>query len=1263
MPSRLTTMAALRCAPEDNFVEDWPNEEGPLSDVDADDEAADLAAAAAGDNVILKRVILRIYGRAGRRARQRRRAEGRIAIAVNRAAATRYFRTAAAVPVGVGSRPIEQSPTSSAVPVRGAAPLDDIGRYAVAPGNALASTSGIGASDSREDLLRRGELVGGSPCEKSGRRKEGRVVQPDDGGRRVSREGQRTMFDYMRSSRQARAARTGAASLPDACVHERGTADASRHGHPVLSATAPQSGSMTPSFSSAAVEDGVHVTVLPAAERLPSVTAYTSLRRSWRRVEGVTPVKFTPYLGPSDEAHATAAKIMCKNGWVPPEWNSDGSDASDPDTYHHDNQYRSLSSQTFRLAQRAGVAAVVDALGESSVVVSAMSSALGETIPFLTHVIHLIHRRAADHRRAHAHRAAHATRRSAIERLTGGASLAVVLGAGAVREQVVCPPAGECVLEVGGLVHEHVRAGTATAVACAVAATAAGSDALAAGLPPASRAWAAQNAALVRGSHADSDALRADAAALRSVHAVLRAPDGPNKATLLPCMGTLFSADHVEEHAGADAPDSRSVSHSYASRRDVFMRLLCRTCLRYACRIHRMPTVEPPSTDSHALADADLAESLVPGVRSGSKNTASGGALPPPLPLRGCVGVDAAVAVAPVAKHPGHVPPTVNDGEGEGAGSASDHSSSVPARLPAESVSAAPSTSVNVLDAEPGGLSLGEFHAASSTLRERARHGRLLSDSGSEAEGVGAGSALSAAVRDGLYRGSKGLPAAAANLSGGSSGVLDLLRGGLDSLSVHDGVEEVPDSDVPVCSRPSTLDARRGRHARNLHAAIASAASGCLECCHDARVKAAMTYEKPTIGGWSEGQVALLHLGADIFGADDTCRLARFVRGKTCRGIADFISTGGWNGRDVSLPQPPDQDVDVEAPARVCRAPVAAPGAADAHVLQLPDSSQTSPPLSLGELSSSGRIANASSQEDPDAPEKVHDFVPCFHIGACTVERCRCAKANLSCERSCWCARGFLKEAGGPASSGGTASALIEATPASESRLCDRRTRCACVPPSRCATDECPCFGVDRECDPDACVTCGAHWHPDTGVDGLPSPSGHPRSRGGVPPLRGAGLLTAADVASGGVAAGEVAGRRRCRNVQLQIGARVRCVLGRSGAHGFGVFAAEPAAAGDFVGEYVGELVSNEEARARGRVYDAMGVSFLYSITKTVNIDAKYMGNRTKFINHRGKELANVEAKLLNVSGEIRVGLFAKTSVTPGEELFFDYGYDVPGWV
>ena len=183
--------------------------------------------------------------------------------------------------------------------------------------------------------------------------------------------------------------------------------------------------------------------------------------------------------------------------------------------------------------------------------------------------------------------------------------------------------------------------------------------------------------------------------------------------------------------------------------------------------------------------------------------------------------------------------------------------------------------------------------------------------------------------------------------------------------------------------------------------------------------------------------------------------------------------------------------------------------------------------------------------------------------------------------------------------------------------------RCDCLAPGRCATDECPCYVQDRECDPDACSTCGAAWPPASGVDDA------------CPPLRGGdrndnwptGLLSAVDPVAGGVA-----GSRRCRNVQVQVGSRVRVVIGRSQAHGFGVFAAEGAAAGDYVGEYVGELLPHADAHARGRVYDAIGVSFLYTLTRTLVLDATRVGGCLRYINHK-RDGANLTPKLLSVCG------------------------------
>jgi len=119
-------------------------------------------------------------------------------------------------------------------------------------------------------------------------------------------------------------------------------------------------------------------------------------------------------------------------------------------------------------------------------------------------------------------------------------------------------------------------------------------------------------------------------------------------------------------------------------------------------------------------------------------------------------------------------------------------------------------------------------------------------------------------------------------------------------------------------------------------------------------------------------------------------------------------------------------------------------------------------------------------------------------------------------------------------------------------------------------------------------------------------------------------------------------------------------VLGKSDTHGFGVFATERAGTGAFLEEYVGELVPHDEAHARGQVYDAVGVSYLYTLTQDVVLDATRVGSRMRYVNHsRARE--NLVPKLLSVCGYIRVGLFAARELLPGEERFFDYGYDVTG--
>jgi len=56
--------------------------------------------------------------------------------------------------------------------------------------------------------------------------------------------------------------------------------------------------------------------------------------------------------------------------------------------------------------------------------------------------------------------------------------------------------------------------------------------------------------------------------------------------------------------------------------------------------------------------------------------------------------------------------------------------------------------------------------------------------------------------------------------------------------------------------------------------------------------------------------------------------------------------------------------------------------------------------------------------------------------------------------------------------------------------------------------------------------------------------------------------------------------------------------MGRSAIAGWGLFSGEKVKAGQFLGEYKGEIIGNEESERRGLLYDKKGVSFLFTLNK-----------------------------------------------------------------
>ncbi len=96
---------------------------------------------------------------------------------------------------------------------------------------------------------------------------------------------------------------------------------------------------------------------------------------------------------------------------------------------------------------------------------------------------------------------------------------------------------------------------------------------------------------------------------------------------------------------------------------------------------------------------------------------------------------------------------------------------------------------------------------------------------------------------------------------------------------------------------------------------------------------------------------------------------------------------------------------------------------------------------------------------------------------------------------------------------------------------------------------------------------------------------------------------------------------------------------------GLGLIATKPLKRGDFIIEYKGELISTEEADRRGGKY-------LFVVSDTKTIDGKSRENIARYINHSCAP--NAEAEL--DEEELRVRIYAKKKILPGEEILYDYG-------
>ncbi len=114
--------------------------------------------------------------------------------------------------------------------------------------------------------------------------------------------------------------------------------------------------------------------------------------------------------------------------------------------------------------------------------------------------------------------------------------------------------------------------------------------------------------------------------------------------------------------------------------------------------------------------------------------------------------------------------------------------------------------------------------------------------------------------------------------------------------------------------------------------------------------------------------------------------------------------------------------------------------------------------------------------------------------------------------------------------------------------------------------------------------------------------------------------------------------------------------LRRSSIQGRGAFALRRIRKGTRIIEYIGEIITDDEADRR---YDdekmARHHTFLFAVDTNHVIDGARRGNESRFINHSCEP--NCEA----VIEDNRVFIDALRTIHPGEELLYDYQYERDG--
>ena len=115
----------------------------------------------------------------------------------------------------------------------------------------------------------------------------------------------------------------------------------------------------------------------------------------------------------------------------------------------------------------------------------------------------------------------------------------------------------------------------------------------------------------------------------------------------------------------------------------------------------------------------------------------------------------------------------------------------------------------------------------------------------------------------------------------------------------------------------------------------------------------------------------------------------------------------------------------------------------------------------------------------------------------------------------------------------------------------------------------------------------------------------------------------------------------------------------KSAIHAWGLYALDPIEKEDFVCEYMGEYIRSTVAESREHFYRRYGYGddYIFRVSADHLVDATRKGAVARFANHCCDP--NCYTRIIRVQGQDRIVLYSKRQIEAGEEITYDYKFDL----